>query len=169
MNFLRGQRGIEGFVANTWPSSTARRERVLGDIVDVAADLRAAAVRQYQDAGYAASRRPAGRDADALCRRQRRHAARVLRRHRTADRRAGKEAWAVIPSAVLPNLYKLADNNYNGHHHSSSTARPSAATCANGTGSWKTILVGGLNDGGKGYYALDVTDPLAPKALWEFK
>ena len=36
-------------------------------------------------------------------------------------------------------------------------------------GNWKTILVGGLNNGGKGYYALDVTDPLAPKGLWEFK
>ena len=35
--------------------------------------------------------------------------------------------------------------------------------------SWKTILVGGLNSGGKGYYALDVTDPAAPKVLWEFK
>lgn len=33
---------------------------------------------------------------------------------------------------------------------------------------WKTILVGGLNAGGRGYYALDITDPVAPKALWEF-
>jgi len=33
---------------------------------------------------------------------------------------------------------------------------------------WKTILVGGLNSGGKGYYALDVTDPENPLALWEF-
>jgi type IV pilus assembly protein PilY1 len=33
---------------------------------------------------------------------------------------------------------------------------------------WKTILVGGLNAGGRGYYALDITDPLAPKALWEY-
>src|SRR4030095_15518087 len=31
-----------------------------------------------------------------------------------------------------------------------------------------TILVGGLNAGGRGYYALDVTNPLAPQALWEF-
>src|SRR6185295_19020237 len=33
---------------------------------------------------------------------------------------------------------------------------------------WKTILVGGLNAGGRGFYALDVTDPNTPKALWEF-
>jgi type IV pilus assembly protein PilY1 len=33
---------------------------------------------------------------------------------------------------------------------------------------WKTILVGGLNAGGRGYYALDITDPTAPQLLWEF-
>ena len=34
-----------------------------------------------------------------------------------------------------------------------------AATAA----TWRTILVGGLNAGGRGYYALDVTDTSAPK------
>jgi type IV pilus assembly protein PilY1 len=33
---------------------------------------------------------------------------------------------------------------------------------------WRTILVAGLNKGGRGYYALDITDPTTPKALWEF-
>jgi type IV pilus assembly protein PilY1 len=28
------------------------------------------------------------------------------------------------------------------------------------------MLVGGLNAGGRGYYALDVSDP-APKVMWE--
>jgi type IV pilus assembly protein PilY1 len=36
------------------------------------------------------------------------------------------------------------------------------------TAVWKTILVGGLNAGGRGYYALDVTNPSDPKLLWEF-
>ena len=34
---------------------------------------------------------------------------------------------------------------------------------------WKTMLVAGLNSGGRGYYAVDVTDPLNPKGMWEFK
>jgi type IV pilus assembly protein PilY1 len=34
---------------------------------------------------------------------------------------------------------------------------------------WRTILVAGINAGGRGYYALDITNPLAPKAMWEFK
>ena len=42
-------------------------------------------------------------------------------------------------------------------------------TTDNAAGTWKTILVGGLNHGGKGYYALDITTPAAPKGLWEFK
>jgi type IV pilus assembly protein PilY1 len=33
---------------------------------------------------------------------------------------------------------------------------------------WRTILVGGLGAGGRGYYALDITAPAAPRALWEF-
>jgi type IV pilus assembly protein PilY1 len=33
---------------------------------------------------------------------------------------------------------------------------------------WKTILVGGFNSGARGYYALDITVPGSPKALWEF-
>jgi type IV pilus assembly protein PilY1 len=33
---------------------------------------------------------------------------------------------------------------------------------------WRTIVVGGLGAGGRAYYALDVTDPANPKALWEF-
>jgi type IV pilus assembly protein PilY1 len=33
---------------------------------------------------------------------------------------------------------------------------------------WRTILVCGLRQGGKSYFALDVTDTLNPKYLWEF-
>jgi len=43
------------------------------------------------------------------------------------------------------------------------------APASNCTGSqWKTILVGGLNNGGRGFYALDITNPYQPIALWEF-
>ena len=40
---------------------------------------------------------------------------------------------------------------------------------ATSASAWKTVLVAGLNKGGRGYYALDVTDSGgAPKQLWEF-
>jgi type IV pilus assembly protein PilY1 len=38
-----------------------------------------------------------------------------------------------------------------------------------GAEAWKTILVSGLGKGGQGYFALDITDPANPKALWELK
>jgi type IV pilus assembly protein PilY1 len=73
-----------------------------------------------------------------------------------------------VPSTVLPKLYKLADNNYKNLHEYFVDATPTVADAAVG-GTWKTMLVAGLNGGGRGFYALDVTDPAAPKGMWEFK
>ncbi len=84
-----------------------------------------------------------------------------------ADPQGGQEAWAFIPTAVLPNLYKLADTYYRNHHEFFVDGTPVVGDAFDGS-AWKTILVAGLNGGGKSYYALDVTDPASPKALWEF-
>ncbi|NOT99960.1 MAG: hypothetical protein HOO95_00070 [Gallionella sp.] len=92
----------------------------------------------------------------------------------------GEEAWAYVPKIVIPNMWKLADTNYgtkhvnfiNGSVTVSDICDGTPTQCANpSTAVWKTILVGGLNGGGRGYYALDVTDPTDPaypKVLWEF-
>lgn len=89
----------------------------------------------------------------------------------------GDEAWAYIPSLMLPNLYKLADKHYGapGNHRYYVDGTPvvgdicATAPSVNCTAAqWQTILVGGFNKGGRGYYALDITNPAAPKALWEF-
>ena len=32
---------------------------------------------------------------------------------------------------------------------------------------WRTVLVSGLGQGGRGYFALDITDPYKPRLLWE--
>src|SRR5678816_1190248 len=84
-----------------------------------------------------------------------------------SDPQALKEAWAFIPSAVLPNLYKLADAYYRNHHEFFVDGTPVVGDAYDGA-AWKTILVAGLNGGGKSFYALDVTDPANPVALWEF-
>ena len=80
----------------------------------------------------------------------------------------------MIPSTVLPNMYQLADTAYvaPANHKFFVDGTPVAGDIyIDGLGHWHTILVGGLNAGGKGYYAMDVTDPSAarPTALWEFK
>jgi len=78
----------------------------------------------------------------------------------------GAETWAYIPTAVLPNLYKLADMNYADNHQFYVDGTPEVGDIFAGT--WKTMLVGGLNLGGKSFYALDVTDPANPVYKWEF-
>ena len=79
----------------------------------------------------------------------------------------GTELWAYVPSFVMPNLYRLADTAQRDNHQYFVDGAPVSADIQVG-GVWKTILVGGLNKGGKGYYALDITDPLNPTSLWEF-
>jgi type IV pilus assembly protein PilY1 len=84
------------------------------------------------------------------------------------DGATGNEKWAYMPSEVLPNLYKLADNAYASNHQYYVDGAPTIADIYVG-GAWKTILVGGLASGGRSYYALDITNPSSPVALWEFK
>ncbi len=92
-----------------------------------------------------------------------------------ADTLIGQEIWAYMPTMVMPHLYKLADKKYKDKHRYFVDGSPVSADicisgndCILGPAVWKTILVGGLGRGGRGYYALDITDPASPKALWEF-
>jgi len=90
----------------------------------------------------------------------------------------GSERWAYIPSMVMPGLKNLAETPLLFIHKYYTDGTPTvgdvcfghstASPCAAQT-NWHTILVAGLNAGGRGYYALDITDPDNPKGLWEFK
>jgi len=84
------------------------------------------------------------------------------------DAATGAERWAYVPTEVLPKLYTLADKEYPTKHEYFVNASPVIADIKIGS-TWRTILVSGLGQGGRAYFALDVTDPLNPKALWEFK
>ncbi|MER2513059.1 MAG: PilC/PilY family type IV pilus protein [Nitrosomonas ureae] len=76
----------------------------------------------------------------------------------TAD--AGKELLVYIPSVVYENLSRLTDKNYNANHRYFVDGSPMTADVYySSTSSWRTVLVGGLNGGGQGYYALDITNP----------
>ena len=90
------------------------------------------------------------------------------------DTGIGQELWAYIPAMVLPDLYRLADKKYRDKHRYFVDATPvvgdiCVSYCTDAaTAVWKTILVGGLGHGGRGFYALDITNPSSPVALWEF-
>lgn len=88
----------------------------------------------------------------------------------------GNEVWAYAPRMVMPNLYQLADVNYATKHAFFVDGSPesmdiyvdAAQSASSGLPvGWHTIMVGGLNAGGRGYYALDITKPHIPVGLWE--
>lgn len=81
------------------------------------------------------------------------------------DASNGVEDWAYMPSMLAPSLYELANSNYTHRYFVDGVVVGGDVKVGS---NWKTILVGGLGGGGKGYYALDVTDPTSPLALWEF-
>lgn len=90
------------------------------------------------------------------------------------DSTNGNERWAFVPTPVMHNLYWLADATYTTNHryYVDGNLAYSDICTANCTDAekaeWKTILVGGLGGGGRGYFAFDVTDSSSPKFLWEF-
>jgi type IV pilus assembly protein PilY1 len=79
---------------------------------------------------------------------------------------SGEEMWAYMPRIVMSKLHLQASTTYGTNHQFSADGSPEVGDVQIG-GAWKTVLVAGLNGGGRGYYALDVTDPTAPVALWE--
>ena len=80
----------------------------------------------------------------------------------------GEELWAFIPRQIAAQACGSSPSATTPTSTCTSwTARPPPWTSTTAS-TWRTILVGGLNAGGRGYYALDVTDPSAPRALWEF-
>ncbi|WP_022940068.1 pilus assembly protein [Psychromonas hadalis] len=92
---------------------------------------------------------------------------------------AGKEKFAYIPNIVYSTepkagLNYLANKNYAHQFYVDLTPTVSDVYI---NSAWRTVLIGGLRSGGKGLFALDITDPTkfssstanAQKlALWEF-
>ena len=81
----------------------------------------------------------------------------------------GDELWGFIPKAVMPSLYKLTE--FGPQRHVNATPVTADVRVPDHDGeeadSWRTVVVGGFRNGGRGYYALDVTNPGNPQILWE--
>ncbi|MDR2220798.1 MAG: hypothetical protein LBE24_09520 [Methylobacillus sp.] len=90
------------------------------------------------------------------------------------DASSGIEQWAYMPSALFPAIKQLTAQNYTHHFYVDGNPVPADAfikTPNDSTTKWRTVLVGGLNAGGKGIYALDVNSPTGAAeshVMWEF-
>lgn len=86
------------------------------------------------------------------------------------DAASGVENFGFIPSAVIENLNKLTSSSYggdSGQHQYFVDGAPVVADVYFDN-DWHTVLVGSLGAGGREVFALDITQPDAPKLLWEF-
>lgn len=89
------------------------------------------------------------------------------------DAKTGEEVFAYIPRSVFANLPDLTSPAYTHKFYVDGT--PSIGDAFIG-GSWHTVLAAGLNKGGQGVFALDITNPggiateadAAKTLLWEF-
>ena len=170
VKYLRGQYGYEVRVANGDVNSLYRyREAILGDALESQPTFIAKPTFRYPYPGYldyaAAQINRAGTvfmgTNDGM-----------MHAFAASD---GLERWAYVPSMVIPNMWKLADFLYStlgGHANyvngSPITSDICISSCDTAAAVWKTVLVAGLNAGGRGYFALDITVPTSPVLLWEF-
>jgi len=92
------------------------------------------------------------------------------------DATTGQEAFAFIPSAVAGHLgnllfpYDPADKEAQVFRHTYYVDGPIQVSDAYVGGAWKSVLVGTTGAGGRGVFALDVSDPSsfsATSVLWE--
>lgn len=160
LEYLRGDRTLEGYGLRV-------RNGVLGDAVHgtpvfVGAGANAPA-RGSTDGAYAAFHQRALRRAPAVY-----LGANDGMLH-AFDARTGAELFAYVPDMLFGSLKELTSPTY---VHRAYVDGPLVAGEANIGGAWRTVLVGAPGAGGRGLFALDVTDPASFEGglgvLWEF-
>lgn len=163
--YLRGDRTKEGAGTPVTYSATRpfrQRRSAQGDIVNSQVWYVAGAVSNYALPGYAAFNR-AQRDRIPMIYAGGNDG--MLHGFSAVD---GTEKIAYVPRGVVPSLTRLTDQNYDSNHRYFVDGSPmtgdvdiAGATASDGTYTpgWRTMLVGTLGSGGKGYFVLNVTTP----------
>jgi type IV pilus assembly protein PilY1 len=162
LKYLRGDKSKEG-------SPFRKRKSLLGDIVNSGVAYSGAPTTNISSSTYStfrsnnAARTPAvfvGANDGML------HAFNAA---------TGNELFAYIPSWLGPKLSALTNPSFVNNHQSYVDSTPVVAEAQVGSAGtstdWKTVLVGGTGAGGKGVFALDVTNPSAftkDSVMWEF-
>ena len=175
LDYIRGDRSLEGSESAGYTPSKPYRERQSrqGDIINSDVWYTGAPAGNSLLKGYAAFVRSnksraamlyvGGNDG-------------MLHGFAAAD---GAEKIAYVPRGVISGLNLLTDPQYNNKHKYYVDGSPMTGDVDLGIGiqdpddpsytttytpAWRTLLVGTLGLGGKGYYVLDVTNPAAATA-----
>ena len=169
VNYLRGQSEFENHPDNT-NKLFRRREHVLGAPINAPPLYVGRPTFRYADENYGAFR-----DVEAFNRLPMVYLAANDGMLHAFNAKSGEEAWAFIAPAVLPNIWRSSDMNFDKNFTYLLDGAPVAADICPTVSQtrctaqqWRTILVTGLGAAGRSYFALDITDPLNPKFLWEF-
>jgi type IV pilus assembly protein PilY1 len=156
LDFLRGDRSREQ------PSGSFReRSAVLGDIVNSAPVFVGAPAFRYPDSFAGGTETPYSSFRAAQANRAQMVYVGandgMLHAFRTTNGNSAtlEEVFAFVPGSVFPRLHLLSDPTYSHQYYVDGT--PTVVDAFYG-GSWKSVLVGGLNKGGQGVFALDVTN-----------
>ncbi|MBS0494786.1 MAG: pilus assembly protein PilC [Proteobacteria bacterium] len=171
LDYIRGDRSLEGSTANGYTTAKPYRERKSrqGDIINSDVWYTGAPAADYLLKGYTNFVRT--------------HKSRIgmlyvggndgmLHGFAAAD---GTENIAYVPRGVIPTLNLLTDPQYNNKHRyyvdgspmtgdvdmNGGIQDPSDPSYGAYSPDWRTLLVGTLGLGGKGYFVLDVTNPTA--------
>lgn len=167
VNYLRGETGYDLASATVDNRAFRTRQATLGDLIDSKPSFIGKPTFDYGDPGYQAFKTAQDGRAKTV------YVGSNDGMLHAFDANTLEERWAYVPTMVIPNMWKLADSNYSAKHSyyvngDVIISDICTANCTLSSATWKTILVAGLNGGGRGYYALDITNPTAPALLWEF-
>lgn len=165
LNYLRGQDRNEDqdrdVSYGTYQRLFRDRAKILGDIIHAQPIFVGAPPHNFSDSGYAAFKTAKASRLPNL------YAAANDGMLHAFDAPTGIERWAYVPNMVFPDMWRLADRDY-GNNHRFYLDGPLVVSDAYVGGSWKTILIGAMGKGARGYYAVDITDPSTPDPLWNF-
>ncbi|MDP9965966.1 type IV pilus assembly protein PilY1 [Variovorax paradoxus] len=163
LNYLRGSSANEG------TAFRRRNNKLLGDIINSGVVYSGAPPATITSASYAAFR------ADNVNRTPAVFVGANDGMLHAFNAGTGDELFAYIPSWLGPKLSALTSPTYVSDHQSYVDASPAVAEAQVGSAGtkadWKTVLVSGTGAGGRGVFALDVTNPAAfdaSKVMWEF-
>lgn len=168
VNYLRGERGMEGTAKNVAPFR--RRTNILGDIINSTPVIstKRANYGWAASTGLPAAQRTAYTTFVAGKSTRTEHAfvgANDGMLHAFDD--DGDESFAYIPSGVLANMGLLADPEYQHRYYTDGNLTLSDAYVGGG---WETLLVGAAGAGGRSVFGLNVSNPGAfdqNDVLWE--